>query len=540
MRKDERSRSLESGKPSDARERQTPSGIPIPLFLGEPDFLGETGAGRPGELPFTRGIYPDMYRGKLWTMRQYSGFGTARETNQRFRYLLAQGQTGLSVAFDLPTQIGYDSDDPAAAGEVGKVGVPICSIEDMEQLFAGIPLEEVSVSMTINASAAVLLAFLIALAKRRGMAPSRLRGTLQNDLLKEFVARHTQRFPLTPSLRLVMDVLEHSVRHLPHWHPISISGYHIREAGSTAVEEVALTLSHAVAYLEAARARQLPLAAVARKFSFFFAAQMHLFEEVAKFRAARRLWAHLVRDRFQIEDPEAAKLRFHTQTAGAALTYQEPENNAVRVALQALAAVLGGTQSLHTNALDEALGLPTEKTVRLALRTQQIIAFESGAADSADPLGGAPLIEHLTSAIEERAKALMAELEARGGALRAIQEGLPQRWIAASAYRLEKQAERGERIVVGVNRFGSAGEAPQQEVFQLDEKLEPARVEEVARRKRERPGGAAQAALQRLKEAARSTENLMETLIAGVEAGATLGEMMGSLAEVFGEHQGDW
>ncbi len=404
---------------------RTPSGIPL-----EVSYAASGGAQEaPGEFPYVRGIHREMYRGRLWTMRQYSGFGDPRSTNARFRYLLAQGQTGLSVAFDLPTQIGYDSDDAPARGEVGKVGVPISTVEDLEELFEGISLDSVSVSMTINSSAAVLLAFLIACARRRGIPAASLRGTLQNDILKEFVARRTHRFPLRPSLRLAVDVFEHSIRELPGFNPISVSGYHIRESGSTADQELAYTFAHAIAYLEAARARGITLEPLARRFSFFFNAQMHLFEEVAKFRAARRMWARIVRDRFGIADGEAQKLRFHAQTAGSALTFQEPENNAVRVTIQALAAVLGGAQSLHTNALDEAVGLPTEETARLALRTQQIIAFESGAADVADPLGGCPLVETLTGELEERASRRLSDIDRQGGAIAAIEAGRIQREI---------------------------------------------------------------------------------------------------------------
>ncbi len=511
----------------------SPSGIPLPPWPESP--RGE----RPGVFPFTRGIHETMYRGRLWTMRQYSGFGTAAETNRRFRYLLEQGQTGLSVAFDLPTQIGYDSTAPEAAGEVGKVGVPISTVEDLDELLDGIPLESVSVSMTINASAAVLLAFLIVVARRRGIDPAALRGTLQNDILKEFAARHTQRFPLEPSMRLVLDVIEHSTQRLPKWNPISISGYHVREAGSTAVEEVAITLAHAIAYLEGARARGLDAGAVASRFSFFFNAQMHLFEEVAKFRAARRLWARTVRDRFGVDDPAAAKMRFHTQTAGAALTYQEPENNVVRVTVQALAAILGGTQSLHTNGADEALGLPTEASARVALRTQQILAHETGVADVADPLGGSPLVESLTDAIEERVGALLGEIDRAGGAVRAIEERLIQRWIETSSYRTQQEIESGARTIVGVNRHAGESTPARGEVFRVDPSLECKRVERLRARLGARDMRPVTAALADLRKAASGSANLVEPLVAAAGAGATLGEMMGTLAEVFGEYQGD-
>ncbi len=516
--------------------RRTPSGLPLPTFAAVPS--GE----KPGEYPFTRGIHPDMYRGKLWTMRQYSGFGSARETNRRFRYLLDQGQSGLSVAFDLPTQIGYDSCDPEAAGEVGKVGVPISTLEDLEALFDGIALDRTSVSMTINSSAAILLAFLVALARRRGIAPENLRGTLQNDILKEFVARHTQRFPLAPSMRLVADVLEYSTRNLPKWNPISISGYHIREAGSTAVEEVAFTLSNAMAYLECARERGIPLEPLARRISFFFNSQMHFLEEIAKFRAARRLWARLLRERFEVRDAGACRLRFHTQTAGAALTYQQQENNVVRVTIQALAAVLGGTQSLHTNGADEALGLPTEETARTALRTQQILAHEAGVADVADPLGGAPLIEQLTDTIEERVLEQLEEIDRHGGPLRAVESGAIQRWVEESSYRYQQSVESGDRVVVGVNRFTSEDGEEAHNTFRVEAALEAERVRELRERLEARSSSQSreiQDGLEQLKDAARGSENLMEPLILCAERGASLGEMMGNLASVFGEFQGD-
>lgn len=524
-------------------ERYTQSGLKLPASPEVPTGLSTHGE-RAGEFPYTRGIHASMYRGRLWTMRQYSGFGTARETNQRFRYLLDQGQMGLSVAFDLPTQIGYDSDDAEAAGEVGKVGVPISTLHDMEELFDGIPIDKVSVSMTINASAAVLLAFYVALAKRRGLALESLRGTLQNDILKEFVSRHTQRFPLDPSMRLVIDVLEYSAQRLPKWNPISVSGYHVREAGCTAVEELAITLAHAIAYMEGARNRGLELPRIADQMSFFFNAQMSFFEEIAKFRAARRLWAHIVRDRFAITEPEAARLRFHTQTAGVALTYQEPENNAARVTTQAMAAILGGTQSLHTNAVDEALGLPSESTARTALRTQQILAYETGLADVADPLGGAPLIESLTDEIEARTLELIAEIDARGGALKAIEERIIQRWIEASSYRYQREVETGDRVVVGVNRFttdspSSDSQSSENDVFQIDPQLEPQRLSTVRERKAARSINDITSALNELRKSSNNTSNVMEPLIACVEAGASTGEMMGTMADAFGEYQGD-
>lgn len=522
--------------------RQTPSGIPLPSFPPVPEGSPHAGE-EPGKFPYTRGIHADMYRGRLWTMRQYSGFGTAEETNRRFRYLLKQGQSGLSVAFDLPTQIGYDSDDPTAQGEVGKVGVPISTLEDMETLLDQISLEDVSISMTINATAPILLAFLVALARKRGMDPARLRGTLQNDILKEFVARHTQRFPLKPSMRLVVDVLEYSTRALPKWNPISVSGYHVRESGCTASEELAITFAHGIAYLEATRDRGVEIDTVARRMSFFFNGQMNFFEEIAKFRAARRLWASIVRERFGIEDPLAARLRFHTQTAGAALTYQDAQNNIARVTIQALAAVLGGTQSLHTNSFDEALGLPTEESARTALRTQHIIAHETGVTDVADPLGGSPLIEMLTDRLEEESKKLLQDIDERGGTLRAIEEGLLQQWIASSSYRYQLAVERGEQIVVGVNEFKSDDPAEgESEVFRIDPALETTRVETLRQRKSARSENThaeIERSLAALKSSASGSENLMEPLISCVEAGASLGEMVTCLTEVFGEYQGD-
>jgi methylmalonyl-CoA mutase N-terminal domain/subunit len=543
--------------------RTTPSGIPLkPFYTPLGAAAGQAPAERPGEFPFTRGIHAAMYRERLWTMRQYSGFGDPRSTNERFRYLLSQGQTGLSVAFDLPTQVGYDSDSPLARGEVGKVGVPISTVEDMEELFQEIPLESVSVSMTINAPAAILLAFLIVAARRRGLDPAGLRGTVQNDILKEFVARRTHRFPLAPSMRLAVDVLDHCARRMPRWNPISVSGYHIRESGTTADQELAYTFAHAIAYLELARSRGLGAGEIAARFSFFFNAQMHLFEEVAKFRAARRIWAHLVRDRFGVRDVEAQKLRFHAQTAGSALTWLEPENNAVRVTIQALAAVLGGVQSLHTNALDEALGLPTEATARLALRTQQVIGLESGAADVADPLGGCPLVEELTGELEARALRRIEEIDRLGGAVAAIESGRIQREIEEAAYRFQREIDSGARVVVGVNRYRAGGDAlgpgaaPRPDAagsssagfspggaggrsgFRPDPALEEARVAALKARKGRRDSGKVSALLGRLKAAAAGSENLMDPLIAGAEGGATLGEMMSGLAEVFGEAPG--
>lgn len=514
--------------------RATTSGIPLePFYRGEPNVnAGE----RPGEFPFTRGIHANMYRDRLWTMRQYSGFGDPKATNERFRYLLAEGQTGLSMAFDLPTQIGYDSDHPLAAGEVGRVGVPISCVADLAETLEGIPLETASISMTINASAAVLLAFLVVVAERRGVSPDRLRGTIQNDILKEFTARRTYRFPLGPSMRLATDAIEHCVRRLPRFYPISVSGYHIREAGSDAAQEIAFTLLDGFSYLDAARARGLDAATVAARLTFFFNAQMHLFEEVAKFRAARRLWAMQAKARFGIADPEALKLRFHAQTAGSALTFQDPWNNVVRVTVQALAAILGGAQSLHTNALDEALHLPTAETARLALRTQQVLAYETGAADVADPLGGSHLVESLTRELEERATKLIDEIDRTGGMLAAIESGRIQRAIEESAYRAQREIERGDRVIVGVNRYRrteTEGTVPQQE--KPDDLSESNRHARLRALRRSRTATAAAATVENLKRAARGSENLVPAIVECARCDSTLGEIMGALAEVFGE-----
>ena len=432
---------------------ETPSGIPLPRVAlpGEGNYMEDLGL--PGEYPFTRGVQPTMYRGRFWTMRQYAGFATAEESNQRYRYLLEQGQTGLSVAFDLPTQIGYDADDPMSLGEVGKVGVSISSLKDMEVLFNHIPLDKVSTSMTINAPAAVLLAMYIAVGKRQGVEPKQLRGTIQNDVLKEYVARGTYIFPPKPPLRLITDIFKYCASNVPNWNPISISGYHIREAGSTAVQEVAFTLADAIAYAQAAIDTGMPVDKFASQLSFFFAAHSNFLEEVAKFRAARRLWAQIMRERFGAQDPKSWMLRFHTQTGGSTLTAQQPENNIVRVAIQALAAVMGGTQSLHTNSMDEALWLPTEKSVRIALRTQQMIAYESGVADTIDPLAGSYAIEYLTDEIARQALEYIKKIDSLGGALAAIENGYMQGEIQDAAYRYQKAVESNEQVVVGVNAF---------------------------------------------------------------------------------------
>jgi methylmalonyl-CoA mutase N-terminal domain/subunit len=509
------------------------SGVPIkPSYEhveGEQHELG-----RPGAFPFARGIYPDMYRGRLWTMRQYAGFATAAESNARYRYLLEHGQTGLSVAFDLPTQLGHDSDASVARGEVGKVGVAIDTIDDMETLLSGIPLDRVTISMTINAPAAVLLALLLAVARRRGTPFTALGGTIQNDVLKEYAARGTYIFPPKPSLRLVTNVMAYCASEVPHWNPISISGYHIREAGSTAVEEIAFTLSNAKTYLKAAADAGLALDRIAPRISFFWNAHNDFFEEVAKFRAARYLWAHIVRDDFGVGDHAAQRLRFHAQTAGSALTAQEPDNNVVRVALQALAAVLGGAQSLHTNAKDEALALPTEESAKLALRTQQIIAYESGVPDVVDPLAGSYYVESLTNALIERATALITEVDERGGAVAAIESGWMQRCIADSAYAAQRAIETGESKVVGVNVFEENSHTSSLALQRIDERVERDQVAHLKAFRKSRNAETARAGLELVRRAATANQNLMPAFIDAVDAGATLGEICNVLREVFG------
>ncbi len=498
------------------------------------DYPGDLGF--PGQYPFTRGIYPTMYRGRLWTMRQYAGYGAAEESNRRFRYLLSQGQTGLSVAFDLPTQMGYDSDHPIAEAEVGKVGVAIDTLADMEALFDGLPLAQVTTSMTINATASILLAMYIAMAERQGVAPAALDGTTQNDILKEYIARGTYIFPPTPSLRLVTDMFAYCAEHLPKWTPISISGYHIREAGATAVQEVAFTLANGIAYLQAAANAGLDVDRIAPRLSFFFAAQMNVLEEVAKFRAARRLWARITRERFHAQDPKAWVLRFHTQTAGAALTAQQPDNNVVRVTLQALAAVLGGTQSLHTNAKDEALALPSDASALLALRTQQILAYESGVADTVDPLAGSYYVEALTQQIEQQSDALIRQIGDAGGMVRALEAGIIQRQIAESAYREATRIETGEQIVVGVNQFqGDAAVPPP--LLRMPSDIVPRQKARLARVRSERSGDEVQRVLMRLRRAAGGSENLVPHILEAVKAYATLGEICDTLRAVFGVHK---
>ena len=526
-----------------ARERreqfETSSGIPLPTDFNpsntEPlDY--DRDLGDPGDFPYTRGVRRNMYRGRLWTMRQYAGYATAEESNARYKFLLSQGTTGLSVAFDLPTQIGLDSDDPLAAGEVGKVGVAIDSLEDMERLFDGIPLGEVSTSMTINATAAVLLCLYVAVAKKQGVTADKLQGTIQNDILKEYIARGTYIYPPAPSLRLVTDTFAYCAAEVPNWNTISISGYHIREAGSTAVQEVAFTLADAIAYVEAALSAGLKVDEFAPRLSFFFNAHNNLLEEVAKFRAARRLWARLMRERFHARDPRSQTLRFHTQTAGSTLTAQQPEVNVVRTAVQALAAVLGGTQSLHTNAMDEALSLPTEAAARLALRTQQVVAHESGVADTVDPLAGSYAVEHLTNEIERLALDYIQKIDAMGGMLRAIELGYVQREIQEAAYRYQRAVESEEAIVVGVNRFRAEAETPVP-TLRIDPSVERSQVERLHALRARRDAEKTEVALTLLEDAARSDDNLLPRILTCVEALATVGEISHRLRRVWGEYR---
>jgi len=496
----------------------------------------EPGDELPGVFPYTRGIQPTMYRGRLWTMRQYAGFGTAAASNARYRYLLGQGVSGLSVAFDLPTQMGYDSDHQMAAGEVGRVGVAIDSIEDMAQLFDGIPLDQVSTSMTINATAIILLGLYVAIARRQGVPVAQLSGTIQNDILKEYIARGTYIYPPRHSLRIVTDIFGWCERELPNWNTISISGYHIREAGATAVQEVAFTLANAIAYVDAARQAGLGVDALGQRLSFFFAAHNDFIEEVAKFRAARRLWAHLMRDRFGATSPRAMQMRFHTQTAGSTLTAQQPDNNIVRVAVQALAAVLGGTQSLHCNGRDEALALPTEDAARIALRTQQVIAAESGVANTVDPFGGAWAIEERTDRIEREARALLDQIDAAGGTLAAIESGRIQRQVQDAAYRAQQAIDSGEAVIVGVNRY-TTDEPARIELLEIDPETERRQAAAVQAVRQSRDAAAWQGAVADLERAARDGSNLVPAVIAAVEARATLGEIADALRRIFGEHR---
>jgi len=515
------------------------SGIEIRPFYTTEDLKEvdpEREVGLPGEYPFTRGIRPSMYRSRLWTMRQYAGFGSAKETNERLRFLLNHGQTGLSVAFDLPTQMGYDSDHPTAAGEVGKVGVAIDTLEDMERLFAGIPVDRVSTSMTINATAAILLCLYVAVAKKQGVPREKLSGTVQNDVLKEYMARGTYIYPPQASLRIATDIFAYCRDFLPRWNSISISGYHIREAGATAAQEIAFTLANAIEYLSAARRAGLAVDEIAPRISFFFNAHNDLFEEVAKFRAVRRLWARIARERFDAREERSLRLRFHAQTGGSTLTAQQVENNVVRVTFQALSAVLGGAQSLHTNSMEEALSLPTEKSAMVALRTQQILAYESGVADTVDPLGGSYYVEWLTSQLETSAREYLDQISRMGGIVPAIESGFISREIQEAAYRHQRRVESGDQVVVGVNRYQMEEEG-RPEVHRLDPSLEREQVRRLARFKRLRSGKAVGEALEELSRRARGTENLLPTILAALEARATLGEISDTLRRVFGVYR---
>jgi methylmalonyl-CoA mutase N-terminal domain/subunit len=532
------SKSLE--KLPERAEFLTSSEIPInrvytPFDIEKLDYLRDLGF--PGEYPFTRGVYPTMYRARLWTMRQYAGFGTAEQTNQRFKYLLQQRQRGLSVAFDFPTQVGYDCDHPMARGEVGRAGVSVSTLRDMEIVFDGIPLKEITTSMTINAPATVLLAMYIAVGQKQGAEPSQLGGTVQNDILKEYAARGMYIFPPKPSMRLVTDIFEYCSQHMPQWNTISISGYHIREAGATAVQEVAFTLASAIAYVQAAIERGLDLDRFAGRLSFFFAAHNNFFEEIAKFRAARRLWAKIMRERFKAKNPASWMLRFHTQTSGVSLTAQQPYNNIVRVALQALAAVLGGTQSLHTNSFDEAYALPSEQAVTVALRTQQIIAYESGVAETIDPLGGSYYVEYLTNQIEEKAAKYIEQIDEMGGAVAAIEKGFMQREIVESAYRFQREVESKKRIIVGVNEFIAEEEMPIK-ILQIDPEIEKKLVERLKQIKQQRNQTKVKEMLDKLRLAAeKENVNLMSFIIQAVKEYATIGEICDTLREVFGEYK---
>jgi methylmalonyl-CoA mutase N-terminal domain/subunit len=527
-----------SAKPREKLAAST-TGLPMEVVISAPaagEWNAERELGYPGQFPFTRGVYPTMYRGRLWTMRQYAGFGNAAESNRRFRYLLDQGQTGLSVAFDLPTQIGLDSDHELARGEVGKVGVAIDSLEDMQTLFEGIPLERVSTSMTINSTAAILLALYVAVAKQQGANLGRLAGTVQNDILKEYIARGTYIYPVRSAMRIVTDVFAWCRTELPNWNAISISGYHIREAGSTDVQEVAFTLANAIAYVDAAVAAGLQVDEFAPQLSFFFNSHNEFLMQVAKFRAARRLWARTMRDRFQARDPRSMMLRFHAQTAGSSLTAQQPENNLVRVSLQCLAAVLGGCQSLHANGLDEALALPTEQSALLALRTQQIIAHETGAVNTVDPVAGSYAIEQLTSEIESFASDYIAKIDALGGVLRSIETGYIQQEIQKSAYEYQQAVDRGEQVVVGVNRFQAEEERPIP-TLRIDPELERAQVARLKALRAKRDGVKACSSLGEVGRRARNSENLMPAILAAVEASCTVGEISDALRRAFGEYQ---
>lgn len=506
----------------------------FPADISGLDYLQDLGM--PGEYPYTRGIQPNMYRGRFWTMRQYAGYGTAEDTNRRYRYLLEQGQTGLSVAFDLPTQIGYDSDDPLTEGEVGKVGVAIDSVDDMATLFDGIPLDKVSTSMTINAPAAVLLAMYVVVAQEKGVDAEKLNGTIQNDILKEYSSRGTYIYPPKPSMRLITDVFDYCAKSIPNWNPISISGYHMREAGCTAVQEVAFTLSNAIAYVEAALKSGLDVDAFAPRLSFFFNAHINFLEEIAKFRAARRLWARIMKERFHAKKARSCMLRFHVQTAGSTLTAQQPLNNVIRVAWQALSAVLGGAQSLHTNSMDEALALPSEQSAQLALRTQQLIAYESGVADTVDPLGGAYAIEFLTNEIESRAEELIRRVDEMGGAVTAVERGYIQQEIQESAYIYQKQVESGERTVVGLNRF-QVQETSDRELLEIDPETRDIQIRRIAEIRNSRDPEQARRSLDQLRQTASGDGNLMIPILDCVRARCTLGEICDVMRGVFGEYK---
>ena len=527
------------------REEQfrTESGIeqePLysPQDLESSGFDYNRDLGYPGEYPYTRGVQPNMYRGRVWTMRQYSGYATAEESNRRYNYLLEQGQTGLSVAFDLPTQIGYDSDHPLAQGEVGKVGVPISSLQDMEALLDGIPLDKVSTSMTINATASILLCLYIAVGKKQGVPPEELNGTIQNDILKEYIARGTYSYPPRPSMRLIVDVFKYCTRSVPRWNTISISGYHMREAGATAVQELAFTFANAIAYVQAAVDAGLDIDEFAGRLSFFFVSQNNLFEEVAKYRAARRMWAKIVREQFGAKNPRSYMLRFHTQTAGVALTAQQPDNNVIRTTIQALAAILGGTQSLHVNSRDEALALPSEESVQLSLRTQQVLAYENGVADVVDPLGGSYYVESLTSRLEEEAFRYIEKIEDMGGAIAALEQGYQIREIHNAAYEHQHEVENGKRVIVGVNRY--VGETPPiSGLLKVDPELTRHQIERLRQLRRDRDDGSVRKSLARLDEVARSDENTVPAILECVESYCTLGEICDVFRDVFGE-QGEF
>ena len=531
---------LKSASPAERKEKFTTlSGLPVERLYTEEHLAGwddETALGYPGEFPYTRGIYPTMYRGRFWTMRQYAGFGTAVESNKRYRYLLSKGQAGLSVAFDLPTQIGMDSDHPLALGEVGKVGVAIDSLEDMETLFDGIPLEKVSTSMTINATAAILLCLYVAVAKKQGANLAKISGTVQNDVLKEYIARGTYIYPVRPAMRIVTDIFAWCRDHLPKWNTISISGYHIREAGSTAIQEVAFTLADGTAYVQAALDAGLTVDDFAPQLSFFFNAHSDLLEEIAKYRAARRLWAKIMRERFHARNPHSFLMRFHAQTAGSSLTAQQPENNIVRVAIQALAAVLGGCQSLHTNSMDEALALPTEDAALIALRTQQVLANETGVTNTVDPVAGSYAIEHLTNEIERGAVEYIAKIDAMGGMLRAIEAGFVQGEIQKAAYDFQRAVEKKEQIVVGVNDF-VAEEEHKIPTFRIDAEIERSQIARLNALRAKRDSARAKTALEELRRRAGTSENLLPAILAAVEAYATVGEISDALRRVYGEYQ---